>query len=100
MTKYGYCFDDWGLYHIDELLEVHEMEENYLHKDAWTCHTFSKEDYYWVKSSRPIFFKAVLKDKKIVFLEECEGPYRKEYVFNTYEEADKYGRENSGLRLY
>jgi len=98
--KYGYRFADWSLYDIDEISDVKEMESDYVYQDALSRCNFSKEDYYWVKCSRPIFMRAKVVNGKLVFDKEYEGPYRKEYIFDTYEEADAYGRENSGLRLY
>lgn len=98
--KYGYCFDDWSLYHIDELEEVKEMTEDYMYRDALSRCNFKKEDYYWVKSSKPIFIRARIEDGKIKFTEEYEGPYRKTYVFDTREEAEEYGKHNSSLNWY
>ena len=98
--KYGYRFMDWGLFDIDEIYEVSEMQEDYHYKDALANCTFSKERYAWVKCNKPIFLRARAENGKLKFTEEFEGPFPKEHIFDTKEEAEKYGRENSSCNFF
>lgn len=97
--KYGYRFQDWGLYEIDELEEVTELTEDLITKDCFGTHTFKKEEWCWVKCTKPIFLQATYDGKHINHTEHYEGPYYKKNIFNTYEEAQQYGRENSSLNF-
>ena len=98
--KYGYRFMDWGLFEIDELIEVTDMQEDYVHVDAFGQRQFSKEEYFWVRCSKPIFLEAHKAGKGFSYTEKYEGPYLKEDVFDTREEAERYGRKNSSLNWY
>lgn len=81
--KYGYQFCDWGLFTIAEIVEVKELEEDYI----LSGHIFKKEDYCIVRYS----------DKKYNYYVGGGDIdlFRKEYIFDTREEAEQYGREHS-----
>ena len=97
--KYGYRFSDWGLFAIDQLEEVHELEEDLIVKDCFGTHTFEKDKWCWVKCTEPIFLHPTYDGKYIGHTKHHEGPYYKEYIFDTYEEAEAYGIENSACPL-
>jgi len=97
--KYGYHFYDWGLWEIDELLEVEELKEDYITKDAFGTHKFKKEDWCLVKASKPIFILPQYKDGNFVYTEVNEGPYYKKNIFDTKEEAEDYGRKHSSCNF-
>ncbi len=85
--KYGYHFMDWGLFDIDEIEEIFELTEDLIIKDSFGTHIFNKENWVLVKTVKDIFI-GNHSQKNI-------GPYYKEYIFDTYEEAEAYGNEHS-----
>jgi len=99
--KYGYRFMDWGLFEIDELEEVEDLTEDKIIKDCFGTHTFEKDKWCQVKCTKPIFLvNNRYNGKYFTHDESCEGLYYKEHIFNTREEAENYGRENSSLNFY
>ena len=93
--KYGYKFMDWGLWEIEELLEVKELEEDLITRDCFGEHIFTKDQWVWAKSKDPIFCESTYDGKHIHTTMVCEGPYLKSCIFDTKEAAEEYAREHS-----
>ena len=94
--KYGYHFYDWGLWDIDELLEVKELEEDYITRDCFGEHTFSKDDWVIAKVNDPeAFIHAKYINGKFEYTYSDTGPYYKKNIFDTKEEAEAYARTHS-----
>lgn len=90
--KYGYIFHDWGLFEVVELHEVKELDKDYHIQDQFGNHVFTKDKWVVVKTYRDAFIGPVVKrDDDLGYW----GLFYKEHIFDTEEEAKKYGRENS-----
>lgn len=98
--KYGYHFHDWGLWDIEELIEVSEMQEDYVTKDCFGTHVFKKEEWAWVKATKPIFLIPSWNGEGYHFEDKYEGPYYKKDIFDTKEEAEEYAKKHSSCFWY
>ena len=94
--KYGYHFSDWGLFETVPIIEVTELEKDYETTDAFGIHKFPKKDYVWVKTAEPYFLiPRKTANGRYIWDKVYEGVFLKKYIFDTREEAEEYGRENS-----
>ena len=98
--KYGVYIADWNLYEIEELIEVKELEEDYITTDAFGKHVFSKEEFCWVIAKDSIFIVPKYIDGKYSYTNVNEGTYYKKAIFDTKAEAESYGRTNSQCFIY
>ena len=99
--KYGYEFSEWGLFSTIPIVEVKELDQDYETVDAFGSHKFPKEDFVLVKTAEPYFLiPRKTPTGRYIYDKVCEGPFWKKHIFDTKEEAEQYGVENSGCGLY
>ncbi len=98
--KYGYHFMDWGLFDIEEIQNIKELKEDLVIKDAFGEHVYNKEDWVLVTATKEIFFHPYYDGEKMVMHRSCVGPYLKDYIFDTEEEARAYGEKHSSCTFF
>lgn len=95
--KYGYHFMDWGLYEIEELLEVQELTRDLVITDCFGTHIYPKDEWVWVKATDSIFVDF---DKEGEPIYTDEGPYYRQHIFDSKAAAEEYAHRNSDLNFF
>lgn len=91
--KYGYRFSDWGIFFIDEILETQTLDHDILWASGEV--RYKADEWCYVRTVEPIFIVPKLVNGKYKYEHSNVGVYFKKHIFETREQAENYGKENS-----
>lgn len=98
--KYGYVFHDWGLFDIIEILSVEELDNDTPFETKFTKMVFKKSEWALIRTvgnmPYPIVNKSILSNGAELKI----GFFPKHHIFDSREEAEKYGMEDGRLTFF